>query len=302
MTLISDDVEKKTREIFHDIQIKQGNDSKIYDRLDSLISNEYFDVDENFFKNKICLDAGCGSNGSGIKSLLELGCKKVYAFDLDETILESIPKFLKTFKGKYELTTGNVLDIPFPDNHFDFVYCSGVLHHTVDLFKGLDELARVTKPGGTLYFAIFGSGGLFSKLTKTLRDEYSNNPDFKNLLDNLTVIQIKFFINWIFTQLKNHNDKITEQIKVEDILSLFDQDLILTLKDRITAPIYLETPFDDIKNWLLEHNFSNIERLSIYPKFDNVRKFLSPMYENFNSEYSKILFNEGFLQIKTTKL
>jgi len=37
------------------------------------------------------------------------------------------------------------------------------------------------------------------------------------------------------------------------------------------------------------------ERLTTYPKFDNIRRFLSPLYENFDSSFSKILFNEGFL-------
>lgn len=295
------DIEKKTREIFHDIQINQGNDPFTYDRLTSSYSHEYFNVDKNFFRNKICLDAGCGSNAHGTKSLLEMGAKKVHAFDLDESIIDTVPKFLENFDGRYELTTGNVLEIPFQDNQFDFVFCSGVLHHTVDLWKGLDELTRVTKPGGTLYLAIFGIGGLFSKFTKILRTEYSENSDFKNLLDNLTVEQIKFFINWVFTQLENHNDDITERINSQDIISLIDQDLILTLKDRITAPIYLETSFEKIKNRLLENKFETIERLTKYPKLNNIRRFLSPLYENYDSSFSKILFNEGFLQIKATK-
>ena len=230
-----------------------------------------------------------------------MGAKKVHAFDLDESIIDTVPKFLENCDGRYELTTGNVLEIPFQDNQFDFVFCSGVLHHTVDLWKGLDELARVTKPGGTLYLAIFGIGGLFSKFTKILRTEYSENSDFKNLLDNLTVEQIKFFINWVFTQLENHNDDITERINSQDIISLIDQDLILTLKDRITAPIYLETSFEKIKNRLMENKFETIERLTKYPKLNNIRRFLSPLYENYDSSFSKILFNEGFLQIKATK-
>ena len=121
-----------------------------------MYSHEYFNVDELFFNDKICLDAGCGSNVNGTRALLDLGAKKVHAFDLDESIFEIAPKFLKKFEGKYELKTGNVLDIPYDDNFFDFVFCSGVLHHTTDFFNGLSELARVTKHGGVLYFSTLG--------------------------------------------------------------------------------------------------------------------------------------------------
>lgn len=38
----------------------------------------------------------------------------------------------------------------FPDNHFDFVVCSGVLHNALNLLHLLREIRRVLKPGGQL--------------------------------------------------------------------------------------------------------------------------------------------------------
>ena len=55
-------IEKKTREIFHKIHSEQASDEDIYKRLTSMYSHEYFHVNEEFFRDKICLDAGCGSN------------------------------------------------------------------------------------------------------------------------------------------------------------------------------------------------------------------------------------------------
>lgn len=40
--------------------------------------------------------------------------------------------------------------LDFPDNHFDFVVCSGVLHDALNLFHLLQEIRRVLKPGGQL--------------------------------------------------------------------------------------------------------------------------------------------------------
>jgi ubiquinone/menaquinone biosynthesis C-methylase UbiE len=42
------------------------------------------------------------------------------------------------------------LNLPFPDDHFDYVYCVEALEHAVHPRAALRELARVAKPGGTL--------------------------------------------------------------------------------------------------------------------------------------------------------
>ena len=101
--------------------------------------------------------------------------------------------------------------------------------------------------------------------------------------------------------MQKHNDPIINKIPFDIITSLIDNDLILTIKDRITAPIYQNTPMDEIVSWLGNNGFTDIERLKRYPKINNVRGFLSPLYYNHESELSKILLGEGFLQIKASK-
>ena len=46
------------------------------------------------------------------------------------------------------------------DESFDFVCCSGVLHHTPDPEKGLRELTRILKPSGYMFLLLYGKGGL----------------------------------------------------------------------------------------------------------------------------------------------
>ena len=60
-----------------------------------------------------------------------------------------------------EFIEGSVLDLPFEKQTFDFVYCKGVLHHTGDLNKGVEELYRVLKNNGMAFLYLYGSGGLF---------------------------------------------------------------------------------------------------------------------------------------------
>ena len=47
---------------------------------------------------------------------------------------------------------GTIDELPYPDDHFDTVFCSEVLEHLDDptLSSGLNEIARVLKPGGHL--------------------------------------------------------------------------------------------------------------------------------------------------------
>jgi hypothetical protein len=188
------------------------------------------------------------------------------------------------------------------DQFFEFVHCSGVLHHTTDLFKGLSELAKVTKHGGTIYLGIFGAGTeILSQITDLFRSEYVANTEFRSLIDTLDREKILESLSYIYAELKNHDDSIIKKIPLEIISSLIDNDLILTIKDRVTAPIYENTPMKEIVSGLESNEFRNIERLKRYPKIDNIRGLLSPLYYNHDSQLSKILLGEGFIQIKAIK-
>lgn len=46
----------------------------------------------------------------------------------------------------------DITRIPFPDNNFDFIICSHILGHIPDEKKALEELYRVLKVGGNLFF------------------------------------------------------------------------------------------------------------------------------------------------------
>ena len=95
-----------------------------FNRLVKLLNPKYLQEDDDFFKGKVCLDAGCGSNANGTYSMLKLGAEKMYAFDTDETIFEIAPKYLKEFEGKYELKVDNVLNMQYDDNlkHISLIF------------------------------------------------------------------------------------------------------------------------------------------------------------------------------------
>ena len=68
-----------------------------------------------------------------------------------ERLQEQVPKtfkLLKAHEGKITRTPADFHKLDFPNNHFDFVVCSAVLHYAANVPAVLRELRRVLKPGG----------------------------------------------------------------------------------------------------------------------------------------------------------
>jgi len=296
--------EKRTRQVFHNIHREQARDGRIFSRITSLLNEDYLHVKEGFFRGKVCLDAGCGSAAPGAFSMLKMGAGQVYCIDLDSSIFKIADAKLKPYSGKYIIETGNVLDLKYPNEYFDFVHCAGVLHHTRNtqsIFCGLKELARVTKRGGMLYIMLKGKSGIIGDITDRLRKRYAKDKKFKKLIDHLSPKFFHELISFMLIGMNEMNDCYAKNLDEGIIRDLFDKDLILTIKDRIQAPSYLEISEEKLKDWMAKNNFSEVIRLTRYPRYTNIRRFLSPLYYNSKNKYSALLYGDGIIQLKATK-
>jgi len=106
-------------------------------------------------KQKV-LDAGCGY-GQWSLALADLN-NVVESCDISSTRV----KFLKEIAARLDISNINSqvsrLDsMPYPDSHFDAVFCYGVIFLT-PWRNSLRELIRVLKPGGQLYVNANGLG------------------------------------------------------------------------------------------------------------------------------------------------
>jgi len=124
--------------------------------------------DIDFIRGKLCLDAGCGS-GRAVRSMFLSGADRVCAIDMGEGCVRNTKERNLPYAAKMEVQQASVLEIPYPDNTFDFVHCDGVLHHTTDPLRGFEELKRVLKPGGLMVVAVYGRGGLMNLAIYTSR-------------------------------------------------------------------------------------------------------------------------------------
>jgi len=107
------------------------------------------------------LDAGCG-NGRYTYALRRLGLREVVGLDLSAlNIADANDKAENRPLGGIRYEQGSLLDMPFANGSFDFVFCNGVVHHTLDYDAAVTELVRVLRPGGCGFlYVITEPGGI----------------------------------------------------------------------------------------------------------------------------------------------
>jgi SAM-dependent methyltransferase len=124
----------------------------------------------SIFKDKICLDAGCGSGRASAMMALA-GAKKVISVDLSSINVESARRTAEMFgvSDRMEVQQGNVLNLCFPSDYFDVVWSNGVAHHTDNPWKCIAEVCRVLKVGGWMWLYVYGDKGFFWWLVDCLK-------------------------------------------------------------------------------------------------------------------------------------
>ncbi len=92
------------------------------------------------------LDAGCGS-GRNMVELARHGT--VTGIELSETSVA-----IARERAVGEAISGSVLEMPFPDDSFDFAVSLDVIEHLEDDLAALTELRRTIVPGGALLVTV----------------------------------------------------------------------------------------------------------------------------------------------------
>ena len=96
------------------------------------------------------LDVGCGPASITADLTERVAPGRVVALDAADGALEAARATLRErgLSEQVEVTSGDVMALPFEDASFDVVHAHQVLQHLADPVGALAEMRRVTRPGG----------------------------------------------------------------------------------------------------------------------------------------------------------
>jgi|TARA_Y100000389_G_scaffold201327_1_gene243765 SAM-dependent methyltransferase len=137
------------------MSIEDLNVKNVYNKIANEFSNTRYrpwTCVENFLdnipQNSIIGDIGCG-NGKNMlyrKDCTNIGC------DFSENLVKIC------LEKNLQVISGDILNIPFKDNNFDFTICIAVIHHlstNEKRKKAISELLRVTKSNGKILILVW---------------------------------------------------------------------------------------------------------------------------------------------------
>lgn len=110
-------------------------------------------IGPNLVANKKVLDIGCGP-GFWNRQLSNSNCD-YYGIDISKNSVELALASQKIFHCPGSLRVGNAEQLEFDDNSFDHIVSEGVIHHTPDTNKCVQEIYRVLRKGGTCSISLY---------------------------------------------------------------------------------------------------------------------------------------------------
>ena len=115
-------------------------------------------------EGKRVIDIGCGSGLSSL-SFYENGCRDITSFDVNEDSIKATNIIKERFCNdesnlKWSIKEGSILDENLVSDlrsqeKYDLVYSWGVLHHTGDMRKAIDNTLSLCQSGSILWMALY---------------------------------------------------------------------------------------------------------------------------------------------------
>ncbi len=129
------------------------------------------------------LDVGCGGANNALM-MARMGLR-VFGTEVDESLCREARDILASQGFEADFRVGTNTRLPFDDDQFDFLVSWNVLHYEntePDIVAGLQEYARVLKPGGRLLLSTTGPDHAILKNARTLgghRYQIGREDDFR---------------------------------------------------------------------------------------------------------------------------
>jgi len=184
--------------------------------------------------NKSLLEVGSGT--CQLSNYLAIGTNnKICAFDSSFNSLKLGKEFAKINNiQNIDFVRGDIFDKIFKDKIFDFIWCSGVLHHTNNPYEAFRCIIPYLKKDGYIFLGLYNKFGRFrTKLRKYIYKLFG-----KKILVKLDPVLRKIP--------NNNKDKINAWIK-----------------DQYIHPVESTHTFDEVLKWF---KMNNIEFINSIPE------------------------------------
>lgn len=192
------------------------------------------------------LEIGCGA-GTDICQFAKHGAI-VTAVDLTEKAVELTKQRFKVLGIKAEARVADAENLPFADNTFDLVYSFGVLHHTPNTQKTIDEIHRVLKPSGKAIIMLYNEISIEHAILifRRLKNRKIRHLSNKSVINLLTEVNKND---------KGHINPLTKLYSKKDVQEIFKNfGRVNTTVYYIRLP-YLEKVLPDYFVYLLSRLF-----------------------------------------------
>lgn len=131
--------------------------SELHDAYEEGLFLEWIQpISREFFRDKMVLDAGCGTGRHSYFSS-RFGAREVFAVDLSAAV-ETAYRTVGHLPNVHVIQA-DILSMPFRRGRraqLHFIYSIGVLHHTSNPRKSFLALVPLLKPGGTILAWVYG--------------------------------------------------------------------------------------------------------------------------------------------------
>ena len=304
------ELERSTKKLYVKQHRAYIRDMSIFDRFYAVASKERtYGARPGFFAGKHVCDIGCGNTAYFQKAMIDLGAAHVTCLDIETEWMDELEAALTSLgvsRDRYTMVAGSAIDLPFDNDSFDFVASNGVIMHLsgVDLAeRAFDEMARVTKPGGTLYaYTGLSTGIVDNYVLPAMRAAYQEQPAFKDFIDTLTPDRLAAALAGIIDTTMEHDPEIAPAMRAA--LALMTLDTITFWQNVLQVPVQQGTKLD--RAWaeaqFARHGFVDVRRTpSTYWRRNDARRFLAPFHYNTANPVSQLLYGDGHLKFVGTK-
>jgi len=158
------------------------------------------------------LDVGCGTGDLALAAKTLAGSTgQVYGTDASPKMIDVAQQKAARIGAEVTFQVDLIENITFPDDQFDVVLSTLMMHHLPDDLKreGLAEIYRVLKPGGRLFIVDMEStsgGSVFQRFSDLMIQLHGGHTHMQNNVKKL----IPFVENAGFTNVET--DKINRQL------------------------------------------------------------------------------------------